>query len=158
VGDLIQIVDAAMAEAVRKSGDWIACKPGCMECCIGPFAISMLDAARLRDGLAQLALVDPSRAEAVRRRAAQHDDEDEEASCPALDPDSGTCDLYASRPLTCRMFGPAVRSGGAVGACELCYQGASDEEIAACSVTLDIPDDERETTVACSLRSAAFGS
>lgn len=150
--DLVQIVDAAMAEAVRRSGAWIACKPGCMECCIGSFAISELDAARLRAGLAELGESDPVRAEAVRRRAAQHDEEDEEAPCPALDPDSGTCDLYRSRPLTCRMFGPAIRSGGAVGACELCYQGASDGEIAACSVNLDIPDDEGETTVAATLR------
>jgi hypothetical protein len=39
--------------------------------------------------------------------------------------------------MTCRLFGPAVRvEGGAVGACELCYQGASDEEIAECAVEM----------------------
>ena len=51
--------------------------------------------------------------------------------CPALDPEAGTCDLYASRPITCRTFGPPVRCGSeSVGVCELCFDGASDEEIA----------------------------
>ena len=76
-------------------------------------------------------------------------DEDEEAEerfaalpdeeyCPALDPVSLTCDLYDARPITCRIFGPAVRSGGDVlGVCELNYQGATDEQIAACQVEVD---------------------
>jgi len=160
--DLVQIVDAAMAEAVRRSGPWIACKPGCMECCIGHFSISMQDAARLRSGLEDLALSDPLRAAAVRDRAAQYiDDEESEEPCPALDPASGTCDLYASRPITCRLFGPAVSLGGdALGACELCYQGASDEEIASCCVTVDLvePIDEPDTTVAAALREVSAHS
>jgi len=64
--------------------------------------------------------------------------------CPALDPETQTCDLYAARPMTCRVFGPAVRGvDGAVGACELCYHGARDEEIAACAVEMDPDDTER---------------
>ena len=51
---LIQIVDAVMAEAVRKGGAWIACRPGCTQCCIGVFPISESDAARLRSGLDDL--------------------------------------------------------------------------------------------------------
>ena len=39
--------------------------------------------------------------------------------------------------LTCRTFGPAIRSGGAVGICELCFPGATEEEIAGCAVELD---------------------
>jgi hypothetical protein len=42
--------------------------------------------------------------------------------------------------MTCRTFGPPVRSEEGLGVCELCYQGASDEEIAACEMTPD-PDD-----------------
>jgi hypothetical protein len=47
--------------------------------------------------------------------------------------------------MTCRTFGPPVRSGeeGALGVCELCYQGASDEEIAACEMKPD-PDNLEE--------------
>ena len=32
--------------------------------------------------------------------------------CPSLDPASSRCDLYGSRPVTCRTFGPSVRFGG----------------------------------------------
>jgi Fe-S-cluster containining protein len=160
--DLIQIVDAAMAEAVRKSGSWIACKPGCMQCCLGSFPITRLDAARLRSGLVELERTDPIRAASIRVRAIGYKDTDEgDEPCPALDPATGTCDLYQWRPVTCRMFGPAVRAGGdAMGVCELCYEGAADQEIAACVVDVDIEAIEREllagdttqTTVAEALR------
>ena len=42
--------------------------------------------------------------------------------------------------MTCRVFGPPVRSEDGLGVCELCLQGASDEEIAACEMNPD-PDD-----------------
>ena len=166
---LIQIVDAALVDANRRSGDWLACRPGCTQCCIGPFPINPLDAARLRQGLKDLEATDPDRAHRIRNRA--HDSvarlsddfpgdaqtgilgEDaasetrfagfaDDEPCPALDPATGLCDLYAARPMTCRTFGPPVRSGpeGALGVCELCYRGASDEEIASCEMTPD-PDD-----------------
>jgi Fe-S-cluster containining protein len=151
--EFIQIVDRALDEAAQKSGPWLVCRPGCSECCMGPFAITQLDAARLRAGLAQLEAYDPARAARVRQRAretagrmpqlpefeellaALPDDE----PCPVLDPQTGTCDLYAARPVTCRVFGPPVRWGGdALGVCELCFDGASEDEIAACEVQLDI--------------------
>jgi len=154
--DLIQIVDAAMAEAARKSGDWLVCRPGCFSCCLGPFAISQLDAIRLRQGLSDLDASDPERAARVRVRAQEavarishafpqdpvgsvlSDDYSDEEPCPALDTETGTCDLYASRPITCRTFGPPVRTGSeSVGVCDLCFEGASDEEITACEVEVD---------------------
>ena len=166
---LVQIVDAALADAAQRSGAWLACRPGCTQCCIGPFAISQLDAARLRQGLEELAARDPQRALRVRARARESVnrlaatfpgdpstgllDEGEAAeesfaefaddeACPALDPETGTCDLYAYRPMTCRTFGPPVRSGpeGGLGVCELCYHGATDKQIAACEMIPD-PDD-----------------
>ena len=166
---LIQIVDAALAEAARKSGPWLACRPGCTQCCIGPFPISQLDAMRLRHGLQKLDRTDPARAARVRERAraslerlapdfpgdpqtgilGENDEEIERFTtfadaepCPALDLTAGTCDLYTSRPMTCRTFGPPVRSGpeGGLGVCELCYHGANDEQIAACEMIPD-PDD-----------------
>ena len=164
--ELIQIVDAAMAEAVRLGGSWVVCEPGCAECCLGPFPITQLDAWRLRQGLAELERRDPVRAARVQWRARESVahladypgdlttgilDEDEDAEerfaalpdeeyCPALDPATLTCDLYESRPVTCRIFGPAVRSGGDVlGVCELNYRGATDQEIVACQVQVD-PD------------------
>jgi Fe-S-cluster containining protein len=159
---LIQIVDAALAEAVRKSGAHLVCRPGCTACCIGPFPITQLEARRLRAGLAELEALDPARAARVRARAgdsvartradfpgdpesgildespegeARFETFADDEPCPALDPDTGRCDLYASRPITCRTFGPAMRMDGEMLAmCELCYEGASEEQIAACAV------------------------
>jgi len=42
--------------------------------------------------------------------------------------------------MTCRVFGPPVRSEDGLGVCELCFQGATDEQIAACEMKPD-PDD-----------------
>jgi Fe-S-cluster containining protein len=58
------------------------------------------------------------------------------------------CDLYVFRPMTCRTFGPPVRSGpeGGLGVCELCYHGATDKEIAACEMKPD-PDRLEQTLV-----------
>lgn len=153
---LIQIVDAALAEAAGKAGAWLKCRPGCFECCLGVFEISGLDGERLRRGLIELETRDSARATRVRTRAGEaasrllrqypgdtasralSETADDDEPCPVLDPETGTCDLYESRPLTCRTFGPAIRSGGAVGVCELCFPGATEEEIAACAVELDV--------------------
>jgi Fe-S-cluster containining protein len=173
---LVQIVDAALADAARRSGEWLVCKKGCTQCCIGPFPISQLDAARLREGLADLEASDPKRAARVRQRAkdavrrlapgfpgdpatgtlgADADSESrfagfaDDEPCPALDPATGTCDLYSARPMTCRTFGPPVRTGanGALGVCELCYHGATDQQIAACEMVPD-PDGLEEKLIA----------
>ena len=163
---LVQIVDAALADTARRSGAWLACRPGCTQCCHGTFAINQLDAHRLRLGLSNLEIDDPARAARIRIRAAdsiasvaadfpgdletgilyetedaQREFEDfaNDQPCPLLDPASGLCDLYAARPMTCRVFGPPVRSGeeNGLGVCELCYHGASDEQIAACEMVAD---------------------
>jgi Fe-S-cluster containining protein len=161
---LVQIVDAALADAKRRSGDWLICKPGCTPCCIGVFAIDQLDALRLQEGLAELAADDPPRGARVRERARESitrigsefpgdvqtgvlSNDDEAAArfeefannepCPALDPEHGTCDLYQWRPMTCRVFGPPVRSDGGLGVCDLCYHGTSTDEIKSCEMNLD---------------------
>jgi Fe-S-cluster containining protein len=173
---LIQIVDAALAETTRKSGEWLVCRKGCTQCCFGPFAISQLDAVRLQKGLKDLTSSDPERAARIRERAQQAvkqlsptfpgdvetgilgEDEDAEAAfakfadeepCPALDPATGACDLYKARPMTCRTFGPPVRSGAedALAVCELCYHGATDQQIADCEMTPD-PDNLEEKLIA----------
>ena len=164
---LVQIVDSALADTARRSGKWLACRPGCTQCCIGVFPINSLDAVRLREGLANLEASAPERAVRVRQRARDAVsrlakefpgdpisgllDESEEAErrfaefandepCPALDAETGLCELYESRPMTCRVFGPPVRSEDGLGVCELCFQGATEEEIAACEMNPD-PDD-----------------
>jgi Fe-S-cluster containining protein len=164
---LIRIVDSALADVTRRSGKWLVCRPGCTQCCMGVFSINQLDAFRLRRGLADLEKLAPERAARVRQRAREAVarlspefpgdpvsgvlDEGEEAAqqfadfandepCPVLDPVTGNCELYESRPMTCRVFGPPVQSEEGLSVCELCFQGASEEEIAACEMKPD-PDD-----------------
>jgi Fe-S-cluster containining protein len=156
---LVQIVDSALADTARRSGDWLVCRPGCTQCCTGVFAIDQVDAARLQLGLHELMVSDPERAQAVVERARQSvkvlspdfpgdpvtglldpaqevrfEDFADDEPCAALDPVTGLCDLYRSRPMTCRVFGPPVRSGEGLGVCELCYHGATEEQIAACEM------------------------
>jgi Fe-S-cluster containining protein len=168
---LVQILDAALADTARRSGDWLVCKPGCTQCCVGVFAIHQLDAARLQQGLEVLIGSEPERAQSVRERARKSVerltqgfpgdpvtgllDTSEEAEalfedfandepCAALDPATGLCDLYLYRPVTCRVFGPPVRSEQGLGVCELCYHGATEEEIAACEMAVDPEGREAE--------------
>jgi Fe-S-cluster containining protein len=171
--ELIQIMDAAWADAARRAGSHLVCRPGCTQCCHGAFAINALDTDRLRAGMDDLRTTDPARAAAVERRARAwiaewapefpgnaetgllgvSDAEQEafeefanEAACPALDPATGRCDVYAWRPMTCRVFGPPVRvETGALACCELCFTSAGNEEIAACEMT--VPHDLEEQLV-----------
>ncbi|MEO8725303.1 MAG: YkgJ family cysteine cluster protein [Acidobacteriaceae bacterium] len=162
--ELVQTVDAAFADAARRSGEWLVCRPGCTQCCIGAFAINALDAQRLRHGMEILETLDPQRANRVRERAhnylrrvgrdfpgntetgildqseAGHAAFEEFANdepCPALDLSTGLCEVYEFRPMTCRVFGPPLRSEGGIGHCELCYHGASEGQIAACELLPD---------------------
>ena len=165
---LLAGIEETMAEAEHRSGGWLVCKVGCTQCCLGPFGITQLDAMRLRRGLEELERAEPERAARVRARAAEYvaaiageypgdamtgelQDEErlpasmDDASCPALDPESGRCDLYEARPVMCRTFGPVTKMGeDAFGACELCYVGASDVEMRKCAVEVDAEGLERE--------------
>ena len=168
MSSLIQIVDAALASATLRSGAHLVCRPGCTQCCHGVFAISQQDAARLREGLDLLTASDPTRATELRARVAgslerltphfpgdpatgllakdleddpAFDDFANDEPCPVLDPTTGTCDLYAHRPILCRTFGPPARTHeGDLAHCELCYTTAAPEEIAACELDPMLPE------------------
>jgi len=121
----------------------------------------------LRRGLAALEISAPERAARIRQRsreaaarlssdfpgdpasgilhegneaAQRFSDFANDEPCPVLDAETGMCELYESRPMTCRVFGPPVRSEDGLGVCELCFKGASNEEIATCEMKPD-PDD-----------------
>jgi Fe-S-cluster containining protein len=190
--ELVQIVNASLADAARRAGPLLACRPGCTDCCRGVFAIDALDAQRLAAGIVQLSADQPTVAAAIEARARQwiseraalfpgdaetgllgEAEEDEErfdefaesapdTHCPALDPATGLCQVYEWRPMICRLFGPPTRQGpgGPLGVCELCFVGASNEEIAACEMEVphelhkqlltELPD-RRETVIAYAL-------
>lgn len=173
---LVQIMDVALADAARRVGDWLACRPGCTQCCYGAFAINQLDALRLHSGMDALRNKDPARAAAIEARARlwitdfgaefpgdlatgligesdadrEHfEDFANDAACPALDPVTGLCDLYEARPMTCRVFGPPVgtetEDGEGLGHCELCFIGATSEQVAACE--MQIPSELEQSLV-----------
>lgn len=170
---LVQIMDAALAEAKRRAGPHLACRPGCTQCCHGPFRINALDVARLRAGMEALRRSAPALAAEIGRRATswvekwapvfhgapatgvlgdseaeqeQFEELADEAPCPALDPATGRCDVYEWRPMTCRLFGPPVRQEtGALGCCELCFTTADNAEIAACE--MPVPHDLEDELV-----------
>ena len=176
---LVQIVDAALASATLRSGPHLVCRPGCTQCCHGVFPISQEDAHRLREGLAALAQSDPAKLLRIQQRTAESlarltplfpgdtltgilaedyessplfADEDsigDTEPCPALDPTTGTCDLYEHRPIVCRTFGPPMRTPeGNLATCELCYTHATTEEIAACELNPAIPALEQQSNEA----------
>ena len=161
--ELVQIMDAALAEAAGKAGPWLVCREGCTQCCFGAFSINRLDVLRLGAGMETLREESPALAEEIKRRASawvaelgaefpgdaelgllgetegereRFEEFANDAACPALDPATGRCDVYAWRPMTCRVFGPPVRmgDGGALGHCELCFEGASAAEVADCEM------------------------
>ena len=167
--ELLHIVDNWLVRANQRGGEHIACRPGCAQCCMGAFAIDRLDAVRLQRGLGELAERDLPRAQRILQRAADSleriaeffpgnietgildstpgaaeifEDFANDEPCPALDPETLTCDLYAHRPMTCRVFGPPVCSEGGLGVCELCFTGAGPEEIAAAEVPLEGSEQE----------------
>lgn len=153
---LVRAVDEAMAVSEHRAGARLDYGRGCPACCLGPFPINRLDALRLRRGLAELERTHPERARAIVAAAARsvrelapdfpgdaergvlaEDEEAREAfftrhasrPCPALDLRTGSCRLYAWRPLTCRTFGPPVRFAGRdLEACRLCFTGLGEEE------------------------------
>ena len=168
--NLIQIVTTALPSATVRSGPHLVCRPGCYQCCIGVFPIAHEDAARLRESLATLEQTDPEKAARIHARVADSLtrldpwfpgdiatgilNEDYEAAilfeefandepCPVLDLTTGTCDLYESRPILCRTFGPPMRTEeGNLATCELCFIHATTEEIAACELDPTIPGAE----------------
>lgn len=168
---LLVLVDAAVAEAARRAGPWLACRPGCTPCCFGPFPITALDAWRLARAFSALAETDPARATRIGERARQavetmaaafpgdaatgilsEEDEAREEQfleryralpCPLLDPGTGLCELYEARPISCRTFGPPVRIGDeALPPCGLCFTTARPDEVEACRVEIDPSDEE----------------
>jgi Fe-S-cluster containining protein len=183
---LVQIVDAALADATRRAGPHLACRPGCTQCCYGAFAINQLDALRLRTAMAEIAVDQPAQAAAIAERANRYlaefgpsfpgnpqtgilgtSDEDQEAfedfanqaPCPALNLESGLCEMYDARPMTCRVFGPPVRMNSASDAeaqassepagdeglavCELCFTEASPEEIAEAEMIVPYAEEQK---------------
>lgn len=151
---------SSAAPLQQRTDDWfrrasasllgqLPCRPGCSRCCIGPFAITVLDVLALQEGLTRLPT---TQREDIEQRAIEQTTAIEVAytdlkhsafldrwadkdidrlvtqfqtlPCPALG-DDGLCRLYEYRPLSCRSMGIPVEEG-------LVTQGA-------CSVQTFVP-------------------
>lgn len=162
---LLRVLDDRMAVARARSGSRLRCGPGCFGCCIGPFPITAMDAARLREGLAlaqdsvRQRLIDRATEACQSLRAGYPGDpqsgvlDSREAGrlfeepalvripCPVLDLECGVCQLYAHRPIACRTYGPAiVLEGRPLPHCSLNYQGLSTAEVEQLRVDVDPGD------------------
>lgn len=163
--DLLELLDADFAEARRAGGAWLECRPGCADCCHGPFPVTRLDVRRLRRGLEQLSVTDPVRASAIQRRAVlvvevlaegfpgdaasgrlsqdetlldPYFERHASLACPALDPEALTCDLHPWRPVSCRTYGPPLRFGEKLSPpCGLCFRGATQATVERCRIEPD---------------------
>ena len=170
--ELIQIIDAELARVTRISGSWLACRPGCTQCCHGAFAINALDAARLRTGMESLRQTNPALAISIEARSQSwlaeygpgfpgnlatgtlgtsesdqqaFEDFANDAPCPALNAATGLCDIYDFRPMTCRVFGPPVR----VEPDDIESEGSNNTALACCELCfIGAPE---QTIAACEL-------
>lgn len=125
---LLQEIDHWYTDCMAQAGDQIVCRQGCSACCRGLFEISLLDACLLQQGLALLDMNTQNQVLAkARERVNQlqsnwpefrppyilnrlpNDDwqempEDDQTPCVLLS-DDGRCQVYAQRPMTCRLHG-----------------------------------------------------
>ena len=158
--ELVQIIDASLADAARRAGasspaalavrsaatapspsmrlTLRASAPACPHFATASPALAADDraprprlarraSARIFPAIPQTGALGTSAADQAR-----FEDFANDAPCPALDPATGRCDVYAWRPMTCRVFGPPVRAAGEDGAeglghCELCFIGATQQ-------------------------------
>ncbi|MBK8594194.1 MAG: YkgJ family cysteine cluster protein [Holophagales bacterium] len=180
----------------------VACRAGCFGCCVGLFDISIPEAMLVREGVARLS--GPDRDDVLRRarrivegtadafpgdaasglldpeRSEEADDDYfavvADRACPMLELPSGRCRIYEERPITCRTYGFAWATDGAVfhPPCGLNLPGASAERQLETSIdlgSLDQAEDvaealalelglepDRETTIPHAVLGTAFGS
>ncbi len=135
---LLEELDTWFADCVSQFPEQLECAKGCSACCRGLFEISLLDAALLQEGFAQLS--NSTRKSALKKASTRlaslqqqwpqfvapyilnrlpHNDweempEDDPTPCPLLS-DNGTCLVYQHRPMLCRLHGlPNIDNSGEI--------------------------------------------
>lgn len=124
-------VDEHFAAALARTPEAFACRPGCDRCCqrISVFAV---EAAPIREALADLGRRDPALRQRIRRQA---DDPSLADRCALLV--DGQCSVYSARPLICRSHGLPVAVDGRVDVCPLNFQDPEERPPAASVLRLD---------------------
>jgi Fe-S-cluster containining protein len=92
-------VDEHFTQAVARTPDQFACRPGCESCCHQRFSVFEVEAGPIREALAQLAHTNPE----ARRRIRERGEDSGLRECALLL--DGRCTVYEQRPLICRSHG-----------------------------------------------------
>jgi len=98
LGELTRKVDAFFVRVAERHGTDMQCATGCSDCCHVRLTITGVEAAAIRDEVAQWP-------RARRRGLVAGGPTDR---CAALDP-AGRCKIYDARPLVCRSHGVPIR-------------------------------------------------
>lgn len=137
---LVAQVDTVFQKVAQDFPAEVVCKPQCSDCCHALFDLSLLEALYLNTKFQELEeaqrnqiLIEADKvdrkAHVLKRKiskAAEHSDNQEILSrvsqerirCPLLD-DQNHCQLYAYRPLTCRLYGIPLEIQGTAHTCGL---------------------------------------
>lgn len=125
---LVEIADRTFRRISTDFGDCVACNQGCCDCCHAMFDIPLIEALYLhrrfrteadekkREGLLEIAARTDRKIYRIRRAAIKAAAESgrrkellstmstERVRCPLLN-SGNRCNLYAYRPITCRLYG-----------------------------------------------------
>lgn len=98
-------IDERTQTILRDRSDWL-CGKGCDSCCRRLANVPQLTLAEwdlLRDGLTDLL---PERLQEIHRNMTSlANQQSRPITCPLLDLATGTCPVYAQRPVACRTYG-----------------------------------------------------
>jgi Fe-S-cluster containining protein len=141
---VVQRVESAFEQVKTEYTECVTCKLGCSDCCHALFDLSLIEAMYIKAKFDQKFSSDPKKREQLLEKANQADREiyrikrnaykdhqngksesevlagiaGERVRCPLLNEDN-QCDLYDSRPITCRLYGIPTEIGGKAHTCGL---------------------------------------
>jgi Fe-S-cluster containining protein len=137
---LVSQVDAVFQKVSNNFASEVRCKEGCSDCCHALFDLTLIEAMYLNSKFSELdelrrneILLEADKADRkahvlkrkVSKEAAEVDHSEillrtakERLRCPLLD-SGDKCQLYAYRPITCRIYGIPLEIGGKSHTCGL---------------------------------------
>lgn len=140
--ELLRTADAVFEKVQAEYPDCVKCVPGCADCCYAIFDLTLVEALYINHHFQQQ-FDEPQKAailkkanEAdrqafkIKRRAYKEREEgkdentiltemaEERIRCPLLNSEN-RCELYAQRPITCRLYGVPTAFGGQGHTCGL---------------------------------------
>ena len=137
---LVEQVDAVFQQVKSEYGECVACKVGCADCCHALFDLTLVEAMFIkhqfdkvipkeaRKKIIHRANVADRKVYKLKRAASKAHQEGKSENeileemavqrirCPLLD-EGDKCDLYESRPITCRLYGIPTVIGGKAHTC-----------------------------------------